>query len=41
MKDWLGKQAPDYSLEDSDGNTHDSADQRGHWLWLVLHRHLG
>ncbi len=35
------KRAIDFSLKDIHGTTHTLADDSGHWLLLVFHRHLG
>jgi peroxiredoxin len=37
----VGEQAVPFELKDSEGVVHRLADQRGRWVLLVFHRHLG
>ncbi len=40
-KNLVGKPAVPFELPDIDGRIHRLEDDRGHWLLLVFHRHLG
>ena len=37
----LGTPAIPFDLRDIDGNMHRLQDDSGHWLLMILHRHLG
>jgi peroxiredoxin len=41
MKDLTGQPAIEFDLLDTDGNSHRLTEDKGHWLLLVFHRHLG
>ena len=41
MKDLIGKRAVEFDLQDTAGVRHRLSDERGSWLLLVFHRHLG
>jgi peroxiredoxin len=41
MQSLVGKPAIRFELPDAYGNIHRLEDDRGHWLLLVFHRHLG
>ena len=41
MKKLTGKQAVEFHLTDSNGNTHALSPDGVHWQLLIFHRHLG